>query len=146
MSSKLYSVNPCSQLEAHLNNLEQTNILFFATHFVNPIWENLVGKVIYVTLPINIDLSELSKYNKIISRYPLDSMIDSKVNYDLIPYDEVERTPGDESKQYSSKILNKYMLDDSNSNLSDENYLIGSDETVNGFMTTVGYIVSKSIN
>lgn len=142
MSSKVYSDCLCSELEAGWNGLETTTIPYEATHYVNPMWENLVGKEIIISLPTDIDLVKLSKYNKIISRYPLT---DFRIKYELIPYTEDNFKIELDDKPCIPRILNKWLLTSTDSEFSSKDrFLLGAGTEVNGYLTTIGLIIKQS--
>jgi hypothetical protein len=132
-------------MEAAWNGLDTTEVAFQATHYVNPIWNNLIGKTIILTLPTNLDLKRLTRFNKVISRYPLSLVNGKELKYDYIPYPEVEFKLNVGSN-YSNKILNKYLLTSENSNISEgDRFLLGTEPLTNGAVNTVGYMLLKTI-
>lgn len=132
-------------MEAAWNGLDTTEVAFQATHYVNPIWNNLIGKTIILTLPTNLDLKRLTRFNKVISRYPLSLVNGKELKYDYIPYPEVEFKLNVGSN-YSNKILNKYLLTSENSNISEsDRFLLGTEPLTNGVVNTVGYMLLKTI-
>jgi len=145
MNSKVYSKDSCSRLEAAWNSLDTTEVAFLATHFVNPIWNNLTGKTILLALPTKLNLKKLTRFNKVISRYPLETDGDEKLNYELRPYPEVEFKLN-VSSHYSKKILNKYLLTSEDSDISDnDKFLLGTEPETNGYLNTIGYLLLKTI-
>lgn len=141
MNSKVYSKDSCSRLEAAWNNLETVDVAFMADCYVNPSWNNLTGKLIILTLPINLDLKRLTRFNRVISRYPLNE----DLQYDFIPYPSVD-PKHTTSSHYSKKILNKYLLTSEDFNISEEEgFLLGTEPETNGYVNTVGYLLLKTI-
>jgi hypothetical protein len=111
-----------------------------AKYIVNPKYSHLVDKIIIVNLPIDVTFSKLLRYNKIISRFPIEEGIE------IEPYDTpVERVERDES-EYSCLILNKDML--MNPKYLDlvinNNFLVGTETLMDGFITLAGYILLKN--
>lgn len=145
MNSSVYSKDSCSRMEAAWSDLETTEIAFRATHFVNPIWNNLVGKTILLSLPTNLDLKRLTRFNKVISRYPLDKIDGKELRYEYEPYPEVDFKLSVGSR-YSKKILNKYLLTSENTNITDKDrFLLGTEPETNGAINTIGYLLLKTI-
>lgn len=133
-------------MEATWNNMDTTELAFTATHYVNPRWNNLTGKTILLTLPTDLDLKRLTKFNIVISRYPLQQVDGKDLRYEYKPYPNVEFKLT-ESSHYSNRILNKYLLTSETSNITDKDrFILGTDPETNGAMNTIGYLLSKSIN
>jgi hypothetical protein len=131
-------------MEAAWNGLDTTEVAFLATHHVNPIWNNLIGKTILITLPVNLDLERLTRFNKVISRYPLESN-GKTLKYELVPYSEVEFKM-EEHGHYSKKILNKYLLTSDEHDIKEEGrFLLGAEPETNGYLNTIGYLLLKTI-
>jgi hypothetical protein len=131
-------------MEAAWNGLDTTEIAFMATHYVNPVWNNLIGKTIIITLPVKLDLERLTRFNKVISRYPLEEG-EKTLNYDLVPYSEVEFKMEDHCN-YSRKILNKYLLTSNDYDIKEDGrFLLGTEPETNGYLNTIGYLLLKTI-
>lgn len=146
MSSKLLVRGSCSSIEADLNNYEETISILDATHYVNPPWQNLVGKTIIINLPIKVDYKRLGRYNRLISRFPINSEGKRPIKYDLIPYPEVEFSINKNPQPYKPLILNKYLLSDPDIKITPEDrYLLGTDPTTGGELNLVGYMIVKTI-
>lgn len=145
MNSSIYSKDSCSRMEAAWNNIDTTEVAFLATHYVNPIWNNLIGKIIIITLPIKLDLDRVTRFNKVISRYPLESPSGKELKYELKPYSEVEFKYEDHGN-YSKKILNKYLLTSENYDIKEDGrFLLGTEPETNGYLNTIGYLLLKTI-
>jgi hypothetical protein len=143
MPSKVYSSGSDSKLEATLRNLEMEPLLYRSTHFVNPIWNNLSGKVVIVDLPYDIDLKLLSRRNRLILRFKL---LDEDVEYEYDPFPEVKFEMKEHTKPYSDRIINKYMLLDPDYEVSlDDRFLLGTDTIVNDSITLTGYMIIRTM-
>lgn len=132
-------------MEATWNNMDTTELAFTATHYVNPEWNNLIGKTILLTLPTDLDLKRLTRFNTVISRYPLPQVDGNDLRYEYRPYPNVEFKLT-ESSHYSNKILNKYLLTSETSNVTDKDrFILGADPETNGAVNTIGYLILKTI-
>lgn len=132
-------------MEATWNNMDTTELAFTATHYVNPEWNNLIGKTILLTLPTDLDLKRLTRFNTVISRYPLPQVDGKDLRYEYRPYPNVEFKLT-ESSHYSNKILNKYLLTSETSNVTDKDrFILGADPETNGAVNTIGYLILKTI-
>jgi hypothetical protein len=141
MSSKtIFTVDYASFIESEYLELETTTSMTTAKYIVNPKYSHLVDKIIIVNLPIDIAFPKLLKYNKIISRFPIEEGIEVE------PYDTPsERTERDLS-EFSCLILNKEMILNPKylELVANNNFLIGIDTLMDGFITLAGYIILKN--
>lgn len=145
MNSSVYVQDSCSKLEAKLRGLDTTEVAFLATHYVNPTWNNLVGKTIILTLPTNLDLKRLTRFNKVISRIPLNKVDGKDLKYEYEPYADTDSKQV-ESSHYSRKILNKYLLTSERISITDKDqFILGVEPETNGALNTIGYLLLKTI-
>jgi hypothetical protein len=141
MSSKeIFTVDYASFVESEYLELERTSSMDKAKYIVNPKYSHLVNKIIIVNLPIDIAFPKLLRYNKIISRFPIAEGIGIEP-YDL-PSDRVERA----QSEFSCLILNKEMLLNPKylDIIANNNFLVGIDTVMDGFITLAGYIILKN--
>lgn len=146
MNSKVLVNNNASKLEAEWMNAEGTPMLYFADIIVNPTWQRgLISKTIIIDLP-GIDPSKFARYNKIISRFPLDLDGKANIEYELKPFPKVDFFINPSPKKYSYRILNKWLLMDDNVKIeSDDRFLLGTEPTTNGQLSLIGYLILKTI-
>jgi hypothetical protein len=141
MSSKeIFTVDYASFVESEYLELERTSSMTEARYIVNPRYSHLVNKIIIVNLPIDIAFPKLLRYNKIISRFPIAEGIGIEP-YDM-PSDRVER----DLSEFSCLILNKEMLLNPKylDIIASNNFLVGIDTVMDGFITLAGYIILKN--
>lgn len=150
MSSKpkIVAENSCSKLEAKWNGLEPTYNELESNTVVNPLTDSYVGYTIIIDLPQlkNVNVKKLGKYNKLISRFPLQFDGVFPVKYELIPYGNIDFRLTEDRKPYKNRILNKYMLMDPNFNVTEEDrYILGTEVATSGYINLIGYLVLKTI-
>jgi len=129
--------NYSSILESIINSDKLSVSLSKSDIVIDPVESNLVGKQIVLTVPTKLDLTKLKKFNKIKSRFPVN-------NIELDPYiDPIEKP---EINNYSNIILNEYMIkkgiDDYH--IKDKEFLLGLNESIDGYMTSIGYKINKN--
>lgn len=146
MNSKLLVIDNCSKLEAELSGDIPIDNVALADSVVNPTWNNLVGKTIIINLPTDIDLKRLCRYNRVISRFPLIAKDGTDLKYELVPFEAVEFKFVDGERTYDKRILNKYLMRSSDETItSNDRFLLGTDIEVDGHLTSIGYIIVKTI-
>lgn len=139
MSSKVYLVDSASILESKIMKLGLTSNYNKANYVVNPKSIGTVGKEIIINLPLKLDFNRLSRFNHIISRFPIDCD-----NYELIPYDEgiidleLELLEG----RY---ILSKDLLStlDFTDILLGSKFVYGLEPETEGYLNLVGYLMNS---
>lgn len=146
---KVLTDNSSSKLEAGWNGLETTEFILNADTIVNPTNNNLVGNTLIINLPQlkDVNYRKLGRFNRLISRFPLKANDGVwPVKYELVPYDEVEFQMKEDRKPYSNKILNRFLLEDPDFVIEDDDrFLLGSDVNVGDYLTQIGYIIIKTI-
>jgi hypothetical protein len=139
-SNDILTIDYASFIESEYLNLNSSTSLTTAKYVVNPKYSHLVNKIIIINLPIEISVHRLLRYNKIISRFPIAEGIR------IEPYEVPKETKELEKEDYSCLILNKAMLLNPKylEVVSKENFLLGIDTLMDGFITLAGYIILKN--
>lgn len=139
-SDGVYLIDYASFEESEYINKNTEISLNKAKYVVNPKYRHLINKIIIINLPVEVPIERLLKYNKIISRFP------TAIGVDIDPYDLPQNRESIENKEFSLLILNKDMLLDVNKLdlVTKNNFLLGIDTEVDGYITLAGYILLKN--
>jgi len=139
MNSKVLIKDYASLMEFRLGGYNSTNLIHQADIIVNPTFSSPMRKKILINLPVEVPISRLSKFNKIVSRFPINGV-------ELEEYKLPRNRTEIHKEDYSLLILNKYMLTDlSRANLIDNtNFLLGVDAVIDDSITAVGYLLLRT--
>lgn len=138
MNFKVYFKDAASYLEAHILGLELTSSYVESMYVVNPKSIGVAGKTIIINLPLELDYNRLSKFNNIISRFPIDCD-----NYELKPY-EVGNLNLELTEVEYTFILTKELLStlDHLNLIVKSRFLWGLDPITRGHYNLVGYLIN----
>lgn len=140
MSSKVFNSGNDAKLEASWNDFELTDSQLNCNVIVNPgkRFSSCIGKTVILTL-LGQDLSRLLGA-RIISRFKLNTQL----KYEYSPYRPPINKINIESKKYSRRILNRYLMK-SSEEIKDDEFLLGTELTSGNDVTQIGYIIYKTI-
>lgn len=138
-SDKILAINFASFEEAKYIKCVPSNAMDKVKYIVNPKYAHINNRVIIINLPIEVKIELLKASNRIISRFPIPGI--HAEPYEL-PNDRHECS----KKEFSTLILNKYMLDDLRylDLLINNKFLLGIDTIIDGAITLVGYVMLKN--
>lgn len=139
MNSNILLDSYAAIIESKILHLSGTESIMEADYIVNPNTTSLVGRIIIINLPLESNLCKLSRFNQIISRYPLQG-----VKHTFIPYTS-EYLP--QEKPLSNLILTKELIKSNKylNYLKNHNFLISIEPYTNGYLNLIGYLTIKSI-
>lgn len=138
MSSKVYLTDTSSILESKILGLELTDLQTESEYVINPRSIGVVDKIIIINLPLKLNFDRLARFNRIISRFPIDCK-----NYELIPYDE-RIIDLKLDRQETNLILSKELLStlDHLDIVLRSKFLWGLNPETNGHLNLVGYLIN----
>lgn len=138
-SNKILLDSYAAFVEAELLNLEITESIIEAEYIVNPCTVSLVGRKIIINLPTDLDLNKLSRFNQIISRFPLEG-----IKHVFLPY---TLSLNFTEKPISNLILTKELLKSNkySNYIKKHNFLISIEPFTNGYLNLLGILTLNSI-
>jgi len=138
MSSKVFLTDTSSILESKILGLELSNLQTKSEYVINPRSIGVVDKIIIINLPLKLNFDRLARFNRIISRFPIDCK-----NYELIPYDE-RIIDLKLDRQETNLILSKELLStlDHLDIVLRSKFLWGLNPETNGHLNLVGYLIN----
>lgn len=138
MSSKVYLTDTSSILESKILGLELSDLQTKSEYVINPRSIGVVDKIIIINLPLKLNFDRLARFNRIISRFPIDCK-----NYELIPYDE-RIIDLKLDRQETNLILSKELLStlDHLDIVLRSKFLWGLNPETNGHLNLVGYLIN----
>jgi hypothetical protein len=121
--------------ESKLLNLNSASQIRNVEFLVNESFISSINKTILINLPIDIDFDRLSRYNEIISRFPIKCD-----HYSLLPYVIEEHS---QPLDVSPLILTKQLLSDIDQidNIKNKKFLIGVNPITEDYLNLVGYLL-----
>jgi len=126
----------CSVIESKVLDLDLSNSLSKSEFVVNSHYPYLLNKKVIIDVVPDSDITELRSYCDLISRFPLE-------NIPIAPYVQPADQKSVDQNSYSSKILNRHMINSTDlstiNEVADSNFLIGIDTDIDGYLTAVGY-------
>lgn len=142
MNSKIFVCDAASLEESEILGLRISDSITLSTYIVNPLINSIVNKTIVIDLPLNINYDRLKRFNRIVSRFPIECD-KYQLNEFKLP-DKVEEVK-DES-EISCLILNKHLLSDINyvNQVKGKKFLLGVEPLTSEALNLVGYILLKS--
>lgn len=140
MHSNVLVRDYASLAEAELMNSKVTGNMLTADVIVNPTQGSHIQKIIIINLPLDIPISKLQQFNKIISRFPIGYGIEVE------PYNMPEVRKDVKSEDYSCLLLDKELLTNMDyiQAVRDGNFILGNDELVDDEMSLIGYLILRS--
>ena len=143
---KIFLLDGASLLESEIMGLGVTNSLDEVSYFINCDIPSLVGKIIIINLPIEINLEGIQRFNEFILRYPIKELEELGAKYKYVEYEIGDVEEIEDEADISCLILNKYLLSDDTKikDIEGKSFLLGTDYKTNGKLNLIGYCIFKN--